>query len=209
MARKSKNSEEKQSPEKNHRHSDKAAKAAFRKLLEGMPIFSGCKIDSSSKTTDIIVHLGEDNKNWYYFELKTTTKEVLKKNNKYFGAISLNQWKEALKHKGHYYFVLVMQDDSTNPATFKYILKTPLQLFEHITGCYVHTDFNIFVNNESVDWIDGDSIKTLVTQISTDIRALQEQSDKSNSIKPSHIIAKEQLSRYLLENSDTKLEQLL
>lgn len=92
-----------------------------------------------SRTTDLIVKVGADESEWYYFELKSTNKEKRKDKNKYFGAASLSQLIEAEKHPNHYYFILASEDNDD----ITYGLATPKELYTYFTGYYIHADFNI------------------------------------------------------------------
>lgn len=101
-------------------------------------------------TTDFVVKF--KNQQSYYFELKTTTDAVLKKNGHYFGAISGNQWAEAIKNEEYYYFVLAVMDEKNGEC--RYLLFTPNQMFNYVTSIDFHT--KIQVPNTM---IDEDSLK--------------------------------------------------
>ena len=94
------------------------------------------------RTTDFIVRIGENESEWYYFELKSTDKSEpggRKDKEKYFGAASLSQLIEAEKHPNHYYFILASQDNDN----ITYGFATPDELLSYLTGYYMHADFNI------------------------------------------------------------------
>ena len=59
------------------------------------------------KTTDLIVHCGDNENEYFYFEVKSTNKDNRKNKNCYFGATSLNQLIEAEKHPNHFYYIIV------------------------------------------------------------------------------------------------------
>ncbi len=109
------------------------------KLLLAEAFNVGYKDVVGSRTTDLIVKVGEDQSEWYYFELKSTSKEKRKDKNNYFGAATLNQLIEAEKHPNHYYFILASQDNDN----ITYGFATPNELLSYLTGYYMHVDFNI------------------------------------------------------------------
>lgn len=118
------------------RANEKKAKTDFQAYLSRN--FDVESIDDKSKTTDIIMKLKDGTK--WFFELKCTTRAVLRKNKKYFGAISLNQWKEASKNKRNYYFVIAIEEETKE---FTFLKVSPDRISQYITGYYAHTDFNI------------------------------------------------------------------
>ena len=91
------------------------------------------------KTTDLIVKIGKNKADWYYFEVKSTDKDKRKNKKAYFGATSSGQLLEALQHPNHYYFILVSQEANN----IKYGIVTPNEIESYLTGYYLRADFNI------------------------------------------------------------------
>lgn len=102
------------------------------------------------KTTDLIVKCGDNESDWYYFEVKSTDKDNRKNKDKYFGATSLNQLIEAEKHPNHFYYIIV----SINNGVQRFVIVTPENLLSYMTGYYMHVDFNIPESILKEYWVD-------------------------------------------------------
>lgn len=129
--------------------SDKEIKNELKQLLaEAFQISEDMVI--KGKTTDLIVKCGDNERDWYFFEVKSTNKDNRKNKVKYFGATSLNQLIEAEKHPNHFYYIIV----SIRNGVQRYVIVTPENLLSYMTGYYTIVDFNIpesIINEYCVD----------------------------------------------------------
>lgn len=141
------------------RVNEKAAKVQFQEHLANVFNVDNGMIDIKNQTTDVILKLGNDEKDWLYFELKCTTDKVLGKNKKYFGAISMNQWLTYYDHKKNYYFVIAVEGGN---GIFRYAIISPESVKKYLTGIYEHTDFSI-----PKDILEDKSIPDIKTVLQT------------------------------------------
>lgn len=118
--------------------SDKKIKQNLQRILSEAFHLSLEKVEMG-KTTDLIVHCGDNENEYLYFEVKSTNKDNRKNKNCYFGATSLNQLIEAEKHPNHFYYIIV----SSSKDGDSYTIVKPEVLLSYMTGCYISVDFNI------------------------------------------------------------------
>lgn len=119
--------------------SDTAVKTKLRTILADAFNVSTDFVYIKDKTTDIIVKPTDNEKDWYYFEIKSTDKSNRKNADVYFGAASLNQLRMAVAHPKRYYFILANKVGED----YTYALISMSRLLSYLTGFYLHADFNI------------------------------------------------------------------
>ena len=108
--------------------SDVSAKAAFVKELENR----GFKAEVVQAPADI--RADKDGQTWY-FEIKMT-----RHNDRYFGAATMTEWKQALTDPDHYRFVIAIDLGEGN---WKFIEYTPAEFMEFSTIPPFKVYFNI------------------------------------------------------------------
>ena len=114
--------------------SDVSAKEAYVKELQK----NGYKVQIVKAPADIQAE--KDGKTWY-FEIKKTTHT-----DKYFGAATMTEWKQALKDPAHYRFVIAI-DLGEDKWDFREY--TPVEFMEYSTIPPFKVYFNIdFVNDK-------------------------------------------------------------
>ena len=75
----------------------------------------------------------------YYFEIKMTRQK-----NKYFGAATLTEWKQAIETPDHYKFIVVQQDDESREFAFHEYSPQEFMKYSSIPPfkIYFNVDFN-------------------------------------------------------------------
>lgn len=118
--------------------SDTAVKTKLKNILADAFNVSINQVEND-RTTDLIVKPTDNEKDWYYFEIKSTDKLYRKNANVYFGAASLNQLRMAIAHPNRYFFILANKVGED----YTYALISLSRLLSYLTGYYLHADFNI------------------------------------------------------------------
>lgn len=113
--------------------SDVPAKAAYVKELKNRGF--NTKVVNAPADIEAI----KDGQVWY-FEIKTT-----KKSDRYFGAATMTEWKQAFEDPEHYRFVIAIDKGNEN---WEFIEFTPDELMELSTIPPFKVDFNIDVSNK-------------------------------------------------------------
>ena len=111
-----------------NRKSDVAAKNAFVNKLNK----AGYKARITGSTADITATKGDET---WYFEIKMTHHE-----DRYFGAATLTEWRQAFKDPEHFRFVVAIADNVD--LSFRFIEYTPEEFMEYSTI----PPFKIFFN---------------------------------------------------------------
>lgn len=135
-------------------------KSEFKKLIcRALGVDEKC-VDITKKCADVIVKLGgnDNEKNWLYFELKTHKKS---KSSLQFGAVFKSQWETAKKNAGHYFFVLVSEQDSG----YHYCIVSPQRLKKYVTGINYFTYINISSKKTKTIWQSSSQIETELKKI--------------------------------------------
>lgn len=118
--------------------SDKNIKEELRQLLAEAFQIPKEKV-VKGKTIDLIVQCGNNESDWYYFEIKSTNKDKRKNKDYYFGAASINQFIKAKKYQDHFFFIIASVSSEGN----RYAIVGRDNLLSYMTGSYVNVDFNI------------------------------------------------------------------
>ena len=112
-----------------NRKSDVPAKVAYVNLLNAR----GFKAEVKSTPADIIAE--KDGETWY-FEIKMTRQQ-----DRYFGAATQTEWRQAFKDPAHFRFVVVIADEKDEH--FRFIEYTPAEFMEFSTIPPFKVYFNI------------------------------------------------------------------
>lgn len=149
--------------------SDTLAKQAFRALLSKVYGINKEYIDIKNPTTDVIVKFDlEDESTWLYFELKTTSKAFNKSDSRYFGAISLGQWKKQRQKKDRYFFVFIQQSPKEKPTNFNYCIMSPYRIADYLTGLHTFPYLSVpffTKEGEASKLMSGDDLEQQLLQI--------------------------------------------
>ena len=121
--------------EKKNKKSDVLAKQAFIKELETR----GVQARVTGAPADITAT--RDGETWY-FEIKMTHRT-----DRYFGAATMTEWKQALKDSAHYRFVVVKADETDTVFEFKEYSVEEFMQYSTIPPFKVY--FNIDLQGES------------------------------------------------------------
>ncbi len=112
-----------------NKKSDVTAKAEFVKLLENR----GFQAQVVSKPADIVAT--KDGQTWY-FEIKMTKRQDV-----YFGAATLTEWKQAVTDPDHFRFVVAKTND--DESEFEFLEYTPDEFMAFSTVPPFKVYFNI------------------------------------------------------------------
>lgn len=127
------------------------------------------QIDIKNPTTDVIVKFDpKDESTWLYFELKTTSKAFCRSDSRYFGAISLGQWKKQRQKKDRYFFVFIQQTPKEKTANFSYCIMSPNRIEDYLTGIHTFTYLSVpffTKEGEASELMSGDSVEPQLQQI--------------------------------------------
>lgn len=118
-----------------NKKSDKKAKEAFIQYLKQNG-YQNAEVKSSP--CDILAE--KDGEKWY-FEIKMTTK-----NDVYFGAATMTEWRQAFKTPDRFRFVIAIVDESQDNG-FRFIQLTPQEMMQVSTIPPFKVYFNINLQN--------------------------------------------------------------